>query len=375
MTPADNGKVAVEPAREVAPSRRTRPAWWWIAGAAVCAVALAGGGVAANTAFTVPEHANQQQVPISTAKIELGTLTGNKTVMGVLDFAAGRDLQAGAGGTVTHLPDAGSQIGQGGELYRINNVPAFLFHGQLPAWRAFEQGMDDGPDVQQLEAALQALGFFDGEPDQWFRWGTVEAIYAWQEATGQEQTGRIDLGRIMFSPTDLRVGEIKVSVGNTISPGTVLYRVSGLDKQIQADVKLADQKLAAPGVIVHVRLPDGSTTPGTITAVGQVIERDTNGNKTQAIPIVVVLDDPTAADGLQRANVTLDIPSESREDVLSVPVDALIALPRGGFGIEIVHADGTTEQVPVEVGLYTGGRVEVSGEGIKPDLDVVVPKR
>lgn len=331
--------------------------------------------MAAATAFTAPEQTNQQQIPTSTAKIELGTLTGNKTVSGVLDFAATRDLQAGAGGTVTHLPEPGSQIGQGGELYRIDNVPAFLFHGQLPAWRTFEQGMDDGPDVQQLETALQALGFFGGEPDQHFRWGTVEAIYAWQEATGQEQTGRIDLGRIVFSPTDLRVGELKVAVGDTTGPDTVLYRVSGLDKQIQADVKLADQKLAAPGVIVQVHLPDGSTTPGTITSVGQVIERDSNGSKTQVIPIVVVLDDPAAADGLQRANVTLDIPSETREDVLSVPVDALIALPGGGFGVEIVHPDGTTEQVPVEAGLYAGGRVEVSGDGIEPDLDVVVPKR
>lgn len=347
----------------------------WFAAAAVCALVITG-GVVVTTALAAPAVASsEEQAPASTAPIELGTLAGTRTVSGVLDYTDTRDLPAGTGGTLTHLPDPGSQIGQGGELYRVDNIPVFLLHGALPAWRAFAQGMDAGPDIAQLERALKELGFFSGEPDEKFTWATAQAIRAWQKATGQEQTGQIDLGRVVFTPTDLRVGEMKATIGDLVGAGTPLYRVSGLDKQITSDVKLADQKLAQVGVKVDVHLPDGSTTTGTITSVGQVTERDGNGGTTQVIPIVVVLDDPSAADGLQRANVTVDLPSETRENVLSVPVDALLALPGGGFGVEVVTANGSTEQVAVKVGLFAGGRVEISGEGVADGDEVVVPKR
>ena len=235
--------------------------------------------------------------------------------------------------------------------------------------------MDDGPDVLQLQQNLKALGFYDGEPDGEYGWATVQAVRDWQKATGQERTGRIDLGRIVFAPTALRVGELKTAVGDAVGAGTPLYRVSGLDKQISADVKLGDQKLLATGVKVQVNMPDGSTVEGTITSVGQVTERETGSGTSQIIPITITLDDPSVADGLQRSNVTINIPSEVRENVLSVPVDALLALPGGGFGVEVVRADGTTEQIPVTVGLFAGGRVEISGDGLEAGLDVVVPSR
>ena len=355
------------------PRRRTR---MWIAGAAVCVLA-AGTGIAVTTAFASSPVAAVDEQPGATATIEQGTLSGAKTVSGVLDYADTRDLQAGIVGILTHLPAPGSEIGQGGELYRIDNTPVTLFLGDLPAWRAFEPGMDDGPDVAQLQQALQQLGYYDVEYaiDGIYDWGTTEAVRDWQEATGQERTGRLDLGRIVFTPTALRVGELKTAVGDAVGAGTALYRVSGLDRQISADVKLGDQKLLATGVEVQVNMPDGSTVGGTMTSVGQVTERDNGGGLSQVIPITIALDDPSVADGLQRSNVTINIPSEVREDVLSVPVDALLALPGGGFGVEVVRADGTTEKIPVTVGLFAGGRVEISGDGLDAGLDVVVPSR
>lgn len=355
------------------PRRRTR---MWIAGAAVCVLA-AGTGIAMTTAFASSPVAAVDEQPSTTATIEQGTLSGAKTVSGVLDYANTRDLQAGIGGILTHLPTPGSEIGQGGELYRVDNTPVTLFLGDLPAWRAFEPGMGDGPDVALLQQALQQLGYYDAEYtiDGVYDWVTQQAVRDWQEATGQERTGRLDLGRIVFTPTALRVGELKASVGDAVGSGTALYRVSGLDKQISADVKLADQKLLQTGVKVQVNMPDGSTVEGTITSVGQVTERETGSGTSQVIPITIALDDPSVADGLQRSNVTVNIPSEVRENVLSVPVDALLALPGGGFGVEVVRADGTTEKIPVTVGLFAGGRVEISGDGLEAGLDVVVPSR
>lgn len=345
-------------------------------GASVCALALAGGGAAAMAALSQgPPAAAEQQLEVATAEVELGTLSGAKTISGVLDFAASRELRATAGGILTQLPTPGGTIGNGGELYRIDNRPAFLFIGSLPAWRSFERGMDDGPDVVQLESALVALGYLDEDADGEFDWATESAVEAWQDATGQEDTGRIDFGVVVFSPTELRVGELKAGLGDAVGGGTELFRVSDLAQQVTVDVKLGDQDLAVLGAPVSIRLPGREATTGTIVRVGQPEEREVNGGTQVVIPIVVALDDPVAAAGLQRANVTVDLPSQVRENVLSVPVDALLALPGGAFGVEVVGDDGTIVPVPVETGLFAGGRVEIAGDGVEAGMRVVVPSR
>ncbi|MFS0894357.1 efflux RND transporter periplasmic adaptor subunit [Microbacterium sp. 179-I 3D3 NHS] len=354
---------------------RRRRARWWIAGAAACAVALTGTGIAAANVYGSVPAASEEKKRFSTASVEEGTLSGSQTVSGTLDYTASRNLSSGIGGVLTAVSPAGSQVGLGQPLFSVDNVSVFLFHGDLPAWRAFERGMSAGPDVRQLEADLQALGYFSREPDEKFDGNTEAAIRAWQEATGQEKTGRIDLGRIIFAPTDLRIAEVLAAIGDQVGPGAPVVKVSGLVKEVTANLKLADQKLGVVGTQVNLQLPGGITTTGTITAVGQPTEQENNGQKSIVVPITIALDDPAAADGIQRASVAIDVPSETRDNVLSVPVEALIALPGGRFGVQVVDDDGTIDDVPVETGLFAGGRVEISGEGVKAGLDVVVPER
>lgn len=66
--------------------------------------------------------------------------------------------------------------------------------------------------------------------------------------------------------------------------------------------------------------------------------------------------------------------AESREDVLAVPVNALLAQQGGGYAVEVTGADGTTRRKPVTLGMFADGKVEVSGKGIKEGLDVGVPR-
>ncbi|WP_052033419.1 efflux RND transporter periplasmic adaptor subunit [Rhodococcus wratislaviensis] len=125
-----------------------------------------------------------------------------------------------------------------------------------------------------------------------------------------------------------------------------------------------------------VQLPGGKTTTGKVTSVGTPTEIDgANGQKQTVIPIVVSLDEPTQAAAFQQASVSVSIPSEKREGVLSVPVGALIAITPQQFGVEVVDSDGTTTKVPVTTGLFAGGRVEISGDDIKSGQRVVVPQR
>jgi hypothetical protein len=60
------------------------------------------------------------------------------------------------------------------------------------------------------------------------------------------------------------------------------------------------------------------------------------------------------------------------ENVLTVPVAALLALAEGGYGVQIVEG-GTTKIVGVKTGLFAGGQVEVSGDGLAEGQVVGMP--
>ena len=67
------------------------------------------------------------------------------------------------------------------------------------------------------------------------------------------------------------------------------------------------------------------------------------------------------------------ITSESREDVLAVPVNALVALLEGGYAVERVADDGTSTLVGVELGIFQDGWVEVRADGLDAGDAVAVP--
>jgi len=87
----------------------------------------------------------------------------------------------------------------------------------------------------------------------------------------------------------------------------------------------------------------------------------------------VAIADQEALGSLGGAPVDVDFVVDERKDVLAVPVAALLAMVEGGFGVEIVDGD-TTRIVAVRTGMFAGGRVEVSGEGIAEGMTVGVPK-
>lgn len=333
-------------------------------------------GVYVATVGSTDESTDGHRFTGSTAEIVLGDLAGETTVAGTLTFSGSRTVQAGSDGIVTTLPDPGAVLTRGDRLYAVNETPTFLLSGELPAWREFASGMGPGPDVKQLEQNLRDLGHLAGEPDDRFTRATATAIRRWQESEGQPATGHLPLGSAVFADGDLRVGGISNGLGARVGPGTALYEATGTTQVVEADVRLADQQLVALDTPVTVRLPGGQDTAGVVTSVGTPTEIDgANGQKQTVIPVVVSLDEGGEAAQFQQASVTVIVPSERREDVLSVPVEALIALTPRQFGVEVVDDDGTTSKVPVTPGLFAGGRVEVSGDDIAAGRLVVVPER
>src|SRR4029450_12421705 len=93
--------------------------------------------------------------------------------------------------------------------------PVTLAYGTLPLYRTLAAGVDDGPDVTQLERNLDALGYGDGlTVDDHYSAATTDAVKAWQADRGLAETGRVDATQAVFAGHAVRVGEHKASVGD-----------------------------------------------------------------------------------------------------------------------------------------------------------------
>jgi hypothetical protein len=57
---------------------------------------------------------------------------------------------------------------------------------------------------------------------------------------------------------------------------------------------------------------------------------------------------------------------------LAVPVNALLALQGGGYGVQVVSGN-TSRLVAVTTGLYSDNEVQVTGSGISVGTRVEVP--
>ena len=369
-------------------AHRTRRRAFLAMGAAAILAAGAGAGAFASRSgpFAAKAKPTTSTFSGATDTVTKGDLQGQTSVSGTLRYSDSRKFKSGFEGVLIQVPASGAVLTQGDVLYRTGNETAYLMRGNLPAWRSFEAGMEDGEDIRQLETALRDLGYFDYEPDDHFSWATTSAILKWQKDLDLPRTGTLPLGRIVFTPGDLRVGTVTARVGDRIAADTELFDVTSTTQVVDANIKLSDQKLAVAGTAVTIKLPDAKTTTGKITSVGTPTEKSSGSgsgsgagsgsgeSKERVIPITVTLTDASATTNFQEVSVTVDLPSEKRTGVLSVPVGALLALSADQYGVEIVEAGGTTRKVPVTIGLFAGGRVEISGKDISEGQRVVVPQ-
>jgi peptidoglycan hydrolase-like protein with peptidoglycan-binding domain len=152
----------------------------------------------------------------TTATVERRTLAERTTVDGTLGYAGAAEVYDRLGGTFTWLPAVGAVVLRGGTLFKINNLPVVLMYGSVPAYRALSEGVSDGPDVGELNANLGALGY-DSEGaigvSEHFGAATAAAVRRWQHAEGLAETGKVELGRVVFAPGARRVTTVHVVVG------------------------------------------------------------------------------------------------------------------------------------------------------------------
>ncbi len=350
----------------------------------VVATGLAAGGLASaalllalNVAGGGDDSAGATRPSAGSATVTRQDLVSRIDVDGALGYAGQLSVLGHLQGEVTAVPAVGTVIERGQSLYSVENRSVPLLYGDLPAWRRMAEGMSDGPDVRQLEENLVALGHAseaDLTVDEKYTAATAAAVRRWQKATGVEQNGVVELGQAVFLPGAIRVSEVKAEKGASAGPGTPVLAATTTTRVVMVDLDAAKQSLARVGDKVEVRLPGGRTTTGVIASVGSVAQTKGQGDDAkQVVPVTVTLDDPSATGTLDQAPVLVAVTSDSRKSVLAVPVNALLALAEGGYGVRVLDGSPSGRIVPVTTGLFARGLVEVTGEGLQEGMPVEVP--
>lgn len=305
----------------------------------------------------------------------LAEAKSNVTVTKV-NLDAARDRLDQLRGTVTALPAEGSVVERGEPLYELDGQPSgILLYGARPAWRGLGKGLK-GEDVRQLQENLLVLGF-GGDAltaSGTFDDATVVAVQAWQASRSVPETGTIELGEVVFMPGAVRVAGQSVTLGDTVTPGLEVFTATTTDRVVTVHLAADDQALVNAGDEVEIDLPDGTRATGTVADVGTVASA-ADGQGSPTVEVTIALVDPSASGTIDQAPVDVLITTLSREDVLAVPVNALLALLEGGYAVEVVAADGTTSLVGVETGLFQDGwvEIEVSSGTLSAGDQVVVP--
>lgn len=335
----------------------------------------------ANTSLLEPDDgatsAATPIVPVSTATITQRTIESTEEFDGTLGYAGEGVIIAGMNGTYTGLPEVGDILTLGDQIYEVDGTNrSYLMFGKRPAYRPLELDSGNGPDIRQLEASLKMIGFPNilgpnFKPDWDFRRKTEDAVKQWQRRTGQEQDGRIEFGEVTFLPDDVRITQVLPELGSRAQAGQVLAYTSATDLVVTLDLEADRRDILAVEDQVSVELPDGSDAMGQVTAIASVAQT-LAGASEPTVEVTIELEDATVVGDLDGAEVTVSVVRETRPDVLTVPVDALLALREGGYALEMVSDDGTTYLVAAEVGLFDERGVEVSGN-FKAGDTVVVP--
>ena len=336
-----------------------------IAGACVIAVLAAGLGTWAVVGAPHSGSSAAQTVQHrATARVTQGDLVDSKVFAGSLGYGAATGVPGAASGTITWLPQPGQVIERDQPLYAVDERPVRAMYGTTPLWRTIEYGQR-GADVRQLNENLAALGY-DLSVDEVFGRRTLAAVERWQKDRGLDVTGTVTANDVVFVDGAVRVDSVAAKLGQPAG-GDVL-QVTSTKRVVNTTVSQADSMRLAVGTAVQVRVNGGDLVPGEVVDV-ETEQSPDGGTETT----VTVAFDAGDQDVPESASVQVVAAGQTAHDVLSVPVQALVANgDRGGYGVDVVRRDGSTERVSVQVGLVADGRAQVTGDVHEGD-EVVVP--
>lgn len=348
--------------------RRRRRVRWLVAGVSVLAVLGTGTAVAVTRLGSRPVAAAEAPEAPNTTAVKKMDLAEKATVTGELGYGTEQTMSGRRPGTITALSAQGTVLDRGSVIYEVDAKPVVLFLGSVPLYRAVATGMTNGPDVRVVEENLRDLGYRGfGTPDEKFTAATETAIKKWQKALGVDQTGVIELGDVVVTPTPVRVSTVSTSLGADAAGAVLKY--TDTTRWVTAELSDDQKDLVAVGMKVALTIGDKSV-PGTVTSVVAAASADPNdptADQSQKYDATVSIDDMAAIGAVDSGSVDVVVTSGEHKGVLAVPVGALVALAEGGYAVELTSG----KLVAVTTGLFADGLVEVSGDGLSEGMKVV----
>ena len=224
------------------------------------------------------------------------------------------------------------------------------------ALESYNKGVDKAAELQQAEEELEEL----------------------QLAAKSETFSPTNA---LASKTPIIVGSYITSEGSVVAANSQMYNISSTGVEVVFQIDASDQDMVSIGDSVEVELPSEDRIKATISYIDPVVTQGQNGDFIEVKLDISSTEDVKVYD---QAPVDVFVTSEVSQDVLYVPVNALIALAEGGYALEIYNGESEvgvfegvsgvdTTYVGVEIGVFTDGFVEVSGN-ISEGMIVVVPR-
>jgi peptidoglycan hydrolase-like protein with peptidoglycan-binding domain len=184
----ENTPLGAAPPTATAPpgsdgSRRRKTALA-VVGTAVVAGLL--GGVIGNRIQSPADRAAASAAPIPsliTVPVERRSLSSELVLSGSVNYneptfvqlAGGVGIDKGEAAVVTDIRQTGEELQEGDVLLEVTGRPVLVLQGDVPMYRRLVIG-SEGPDVAQLELALQRLGYNTGTVDTVFDTATAAAV-------------------------------------------------------------------------------------------------------------------------------------------------------------------------------------------------------
>lgn len=209
-----------------------------------------------------------------------------------------------------------------------------------------------GPDVAMVASNLAALGDLPASESGTTTWTTAltEAVKHLQRSVGMDVTGTLNPAEVVVASGPARVAAVTAHVGSSASGP--LLSLTGTTEV----VSFTGTGDLHPGQTLTITPAGAAPVKGHITTVTP----DGDHVDVQARP-----DHPAALPASATDSVT--VVTADHPGVLSVPVEALLALAGGGYALQL--PDGRL--IPLTTGVISGDRIEVSGSGVHAGLRVV----
>lgn len=274
---------------------------------------------------------------------------------------------------------------------------SILLFGQIPAWREIKLGVTPGLDIKQLKHNLVMLGYGSESPinesSEIFTALTMQSIKNMQADLGLNSTGTLSLGDVVFLPgkSIVQYNSNFPSIGTVANPNTVVLSLLPIEEEslsnnalnsssykslqkVSTTIPVVNKELIEINSQVKIELPNEVEVYGSVSEIGKIaIVPQGNQSGDPYLEVSITINDDKSFPEWTGADVTVYVTREIASGVMAVPITSLVSLLRGGYGLEVV-TDNATQLVPVEVGMYSDGWVEISSEYIQTGVQVMNPK-